>query len=273
MPICSVGMITLASYLADNARPIYERIAGYVARRLGEPAELVSAAWTERLRMLDEGRVAVAFICGLPYSQRHDRPDRPVELLCAPVMAGARYRGQPTYFTDVIVRRDSPYRSFADLRGTTYAYNDEGSNSGYVMPRHHLLTLGETAGYFGRTVASGSHQKSIPMVLEGTADASGIDGTVLELEFQLRPELVGRLRTIESIGPCPIPPVVVSSRVPAPLRGRLREVFLTMHDDPDGRTILADGLMARFVEVRDSDYDPIREMVRRAEAAGFLTLR
>jgi hypothetical protein len=31
--------------------------------------------------------------------------------------------------------------------------------------------------------------------------------------------------------------------------------------------------MAGFVPVEDADYDPIRAMVRRAEAAGFLTLR
>ena len=273
MPICSVAMITLASYLAENARPLYERIAGYVARRLGEPAELLTGAWAVRLRLLDEGRVAVAFICGLPYSQRHDRPDRPMELLCAPVMAAPRYGGRPVYFTDVIVRADSPFASFADLRGRAYAYNDEGSNSGYVMPRHHLLALGETHGYFGRAVASGSHQKSIAMVLEGAVDASGIDSTVLDLEVKVRPELAERLRTVESIGPCPIPPVVVATRVAGPLRARLREAFLTMHDDPEGRVILTDGLMARFVEVRDSDYDPIRAMVRRAAAAGFLTLR
>jgi hypothetical protein len=31
--------------------------------------------------------------------------------------------------------------------------------------------------------------------------------------------------------------------------------------------------MAHFVPVQDRDYDPIRAMVRRAEHAGFLTLR
>jgi len=46
-----------------------------------------------------------------------------------------------------------------------------------------------------------------------------------------------------------------------------------MHEDPEGQAILADGLLARFVPVEDRDYDPVREMVRRATAAGFLVLR
>ena len=267
-------MILLASFLADNARPVYERIAGYLARRLGQPAELLSGVdWEERHRMLDEGRVHAAFMCGLPYSQKFDRPDRPVALLCAPVMAHPRYEGRPVYFTDVVVRRDGPVRAFADLRGRVWAYNDVGSQSGYNLPRDHLLTLGETSGYFGRTVASGSHQKSIQMVIEGEVDASGIDSVVLELEAKLRPDVASALRVVASIGPCPIPPVVVSSRVPEALRARLGEGFLTMHEDPEGRAILANGLVMRFVPVRDADYDPIREMVRRAEAAGFLILR
>jgi phosphonate transport system substrate-binding protein len=141
------------------------------------------------------------------------------------------------------------------------------------MPRHHLLTLGETRGYFGRTVASGSHQASIQRVLEGQADASGIDSVVLETEIKRRPGLERALRVVERIGPCPIPPVVVSTRVAAGLKASLRDAFLGMAEDPEGRPILEDGLLARFVPVRDADYDPIREMIRRAEAAGFLELR
>lgn len=262
-------MLTLANYLAANAQPLYERIAGYLERRLGEPAKLlVGPTWEERLALLDAGEVQVGFICGLPYTHRTAR----VELLCAPVMAHPRYEGRPVYFTDVIVRRDSRYRTFADLRGARYAYNDAGSNSGYMVPRDHLLRLGETTGYFGSVQASGSHQTSLGLVLDGTVDASGIDSTVLELECRQRPGLADRLRTVESIGPYPIPPVVVARRLPEPTKGRLREALLAMHHEAEGRAILAEGLIARFVRVQDADYDPIREMVRRAAEARFLVL-
>jgi phosphonate transport system substrate-binding protein len=265
-----VAMLTLASYLADNARPVYERLAAWLGGRLGEPASLLAGVeWGERVRRLDEGRVHVGFICGLPYSQRVDR----VELLCAPVMAHHRYGGRPVYFTDVIVRRDGSLAAFADLRGRSYAYNDAGSNSGYVVPRDHLLRLGETRGYFGSVVASGSHQCSIGMVLKGEVDASGIDSTVLELEMAHDARIEPAIRTVQTIGPFPVPPVVVARGLPEARKARLRELFLGMHADAEGRDVLAAGLIARFVPVRDSDYDPIRELVRRAEAAGFRELR
>ena len=75
------------------------------------------------------------------------------------------------------------------------------------------------------------------------------------------------------IGPSPIPPVVVARGLDPSRKARLRELFLGMSADPAGRAVLAAGRMAGFVPVQDADYDPIREMARRAEAAGFLTLR
>jgi ABC-type phosphate/phosphonate transport system substrate-binding protein len=262
-------MLVVASYLAENARPIYAGIAAYVGQHLGEGAQLTGAPWAERLRLLDEGGVDVAFLCGLPYSRRLDR----LELLGAPVMAAPRYRGRPVYFTDVIVRRDSPVRSFEELRDRTWAYNDGDSNSGYVVPRDYLLALGETRGFFGEVIASGSHQQSIRLVLDGKVDASGIDSTVLELEQAQHPDVARGLRVVESIGPCPVPPVVVAARRPEALKARLREALLAMHEDPDGRAILTGGLIDRFVPVQDADYDPIRAMLRRADAAGFHVLR
>ncbi|MGH7357682.1 MAG: phosphate/phosphite/phosphonate ABC transporter substrate-binding protein [Candidatus Rokuibacteriota bacterium] len=267
-------MLLLASYLAENTRPTYERIAAWLTARLGEPASLLGGmTWEKRVAMLDDGRVHAAFICGWSYVQRHDRPEQPVDLLCAPVMAPPRYEDRPIYFTDVVVRHDSPLWSFVDLRDQTYAYNDRGSHSGYNVPRDHLLRLGETRGYFGRTVASGSHQTSIRMVESGEVDASGIDSTVLDVERRRRPELSATLRTVAVLGPSPIPPVIVTRVLPENQRERLRAALLAMHEDAEGRAILGDGLIARFVRVRDADYDPIRAMVARAVTAGFLELR
>src|SRR5262249_17484921 len=145
------AVLTLASYLAENARDVHEAIAAYLATRLAEPAgPLAGVEWPERLRLLDAGRVDVGFLCGWPYAQRADKPDPPIQLLAAPVMAAARYGGRPVYFTDVVVRRDSPARTFADLRGRSYAYNEPGSHSGYNVPRDHLLGLGEARGDFAR---------------------------------------------------------------------------------------------------------------------------
>jgi phosphonate transport system substrate-binding protein len=106
--------IHFATFLAPNMRPVYECVAEYVGRRLGHPTELAVGG---SFAAFERGEVDVGFICGLPYVQLTQRGEPSVELLAAPVLQGPRYEGRPIYFSDVVVRRDSPYRAFADLRG------------------------------------------------------------------------------------------------------------------------------------------------------------
>ena len=169
------------------------------------------------------------------------------------------------YYSDVIVRRDSSLRSFADLRGVTWAYNEPGSFSGYAEVRAHLATLGEKTGYFGCAVEAGAHQASIRMGVAGEAEASAIDSVVLALEMQQHPELQQQLRVITSLGPSPIPPVVIRRDVSAATQEQVQATLLGMHEDATGRAILASAGIARFVAVHDRDYDDIRHKAWLAE--------
>ena len=197
----------------------------------------------------------------------------PVELLAAPVLAGERYRGLPLYFSDVIVRAGSPLRSFADVRGHSWSYNDPDSHSGYNVTRARLVAMGETGGFFSRVVRAGSHQRSIRMVLAGGVDASAIDSQVLAIELRDHPELSRGLRIIDTLGPSTIQPVLAAARLKGDLKSAVRQALLHMHEDPRARAALARGFVERFVTVEDETYDDIREMLLSAEAIGFTELR
>jgi phosphonate transport system substrate-binding protein len=260
--------VRITSLQAENADFVVAAVTGYIAERLGASAEfIVDLPWQERESLLDTGRIQVAWICGWPYVRKVDRPDPQIELLAAPVMQGARYGDRPVYFSDVVVRHDSRFSTFADLRGAIWAYNEPGSHSGYNVVRYHLAVLGETWQYFGQVVESGAHQASLKMILDGSIDASAIDSTVLEQEYRRDPSTRSRLRIVDTLGPSPIPPWVVQRSLPRELRSRLRELLLGLHHDPEGRAILARGHMNRFAHVEDSDYDPIRHMTRLAESS------
>jgi phosphonate transport system substrate-binding protein len=195
------------------------------------------------------------------------------EPIAAPVLQGERYEGRPVYFSDVIVGADSDARSFADLRGRSFAYNEPSSHSGYGVVRYKLVTLGETQGFFGRVVRSGAHYRSIEMVASGEVDASAIDSQVLALELRDQPRLHERLRVIDSLGPSTIQPVVAARHVPGRIQEWVREALLRMGDDPAARSFLDRGLVARFAAADSASYDDIREMTRAAEEAHFLVLR
>lgn len=261
--------LRFASFLSPNMWPVYQFVADTIGQQLGYPTELTTGTSFEQFAA---GQTDVGFICGLPYVQLARQSSPPVDLLAAPVLQGQRFSGRPVYFSDVIVRRDSPYQSFADLRGCRWAYNDLDSHSGYNITRYHLVQLGETRGYFGQVVAGGAHQRSIRLVRDGQVDASAIDCQVLAIELRDHPQLREQLRVIDSLGPAAIQPVVAARQLPDSLKSDLQAVLVTLHSDPSARERLAHGFVERFVAVTDADYDDIRAMLAAAEAINFMTL-
>lgn len=257
--------LIFTSIQAPNADESCERIAAYVARRLGTNSVFVNnIPWQERERQIDTGEADIGWICGLPYTWKADKPNPNVEILAVPVMKGRRYRGKPIYYSDVVVHRQSKFRTFADLRGAHWAINEPNSHSGYNLVRYYLASIGEKSGYFGRVTESGAHERSLELIISGLVDASAIDSTVLETEMIRNPDLKGQIRILETLGPSPIPPWVISRSLDAGWRQAIRTVFLEMHLDPSGHQILQESAIERFEAATDSDYDPIREMSRLA---------
>jgi phosphonate transport system substrate-binding protein len=258
--------IRFTTIQAPNQEFIIEQICSYVGKRLGIQTEFVgNIPWEARERLFDSGQVQVAWICGLPYIWKADQGSIGLELLVAPVMQGARYHDLPIYFSDVIVRRERGYRSFADLRGASWSYNEPHSQSGYNITRYTLARMGARRGYFGKAIQAGSHQASIRMVLDGKVDASAIDSTVLEIENDLDARIGADLRVLTSLGPSPIPPLVILKSVEPGLRAEIRQALSEMHGEGEGRRILTGGKIKRLAIVKDEDYDLIREMAREAE--------
>lgn len=256
--------LLFASCQAPIADGSTREITQYVAERLGITLQFVDDRdWQARELGLEGGEIDAAWICGAPYVEKMGRR-LPLELLAAPVMADPRYQDRPIYFSEVIVRADSLCRTFDDLCGATWAYNEPHSHSGYHAVRYFLTAHGLKGSFFGRVVESGAHEISVRMIREGLVDSSAIDSTVLDLLYRAEPGLRNDLRVIEVIGPSPCPPYVVGTHVPPELRSAMRETLLSMDKDIKGRAVLERAMMRRFAAVRDADYDPIREMLKAA---------
>ena len=294
--------LTLTSCLSENTYPICQTLAAYLSDQLPFSVEFVTPEpWQQRADLLAKGQIHFGWICGLlytlkkseaqrsrgareqggreeykappppptPYSPHPPTPLLPYSLLplVAPAMAWPRYQNRPIYFSDVVVRRDSPFHTFASLRGARFAYNEPGSFSGYAIVRHHLATLGEMSGYFGQVIESGAHQQSLKMVLAGQVDAAAIDSMALDLAAQTQPELREQLRVVETLGPNPAPPWVISNQVAPPIRRKLQETLLALDASTEGRAILKQCHLSRFVAVEDRDYDQIRQVTQGGEQA------
>lgn len=262
--------LRFGTFLAPNMLPVYQALADEVGAQLGMTTELIVETDYENCR---NDINDICFVCSLPYVMFEREGIAPAIPVAAPVLQGERYRGKPIYFSDVIVRRDSEVMRFEELRGRSWCYNEQLSQSGYGITRYHLVTMGETDSFFGQVINGGFHESNIRLVASGEVDASAIDSQVLAIEMRDYPELAESIRVIDALGPSTIQPVAVSKRFPAEFRDRVRDVLLGFHDDRRGREILVLGLVDRLVAVGPDDYDDIRRMVDVCEAADYMEIR
>ncbi len=217
-----------------------------------------------------EGEADAGFMCAPPFFWLREQESPPVELAgAAPVFRDGRAPGRPVYFSEVIVRRESPARSFLDLRGRSWAYNDPCSLSGYYNLLKKLAEMREDERFFGRVRRSGSHLSSMGMVANGEVDAAAVDSNVMRIALRSVPQLRERLRVIESWGPFPVQPVVLRSGLDPVLKEDLRAALLAI--DASTSPVLDEFALERFAPVDYQDYAPEERALR--ECVGTLANR
>jgi phosphonate transport system substrate-binding protein len=244
--------LTFASFLAPRLRPLYEHTTAAIGAALGAEARLVSS---ESFGDLLDGGLDGAFMCGLPYVDLRDEAGEAVEPLAAPVPIGPRYGGRPVYFSDVVVGADSPARTFDDLRGLRFGYNEPESHSGHNAVLGELAHRGLGEGFFGGWRRTVSHVESLRQVGMGEVDTAAIDSHLFEALRLDDPSLESRLRVVAAIGPAPTQPLVAGPALSREERDAVRSAVVAIGS---GTPALRQSLVERWETVRDADYDAIR---------------
>ncbi|MBI2915089.1 MAG: phosphate/phosphite/phosphonate ABC transporter substrate-binding protein [Firmicutes bacterium] len=233
----------------------YGGFVQYLSRKLDRPVELVQRnTYSEINQLVRDGYVSVALVCSKPYVDGHR--DFGMELLAIPQVNGrVRYRSY------IIVPESSPARSLKDLRGKSFAFSDPLSYSGKFAPTYMLWKMGEKPEtFFHRYVFTYSHDRSIKAVAEKLVDGASVDSMVYEYMVTRTPDYVSKVRIVDRSPEVGNTPFVVHPGLDRELKLRLRNLFLTMHEDPEGRQILTELMIDRFVVPDDSLFEPIRTM-------------
>ena len=251
--------LQITSYLAPNWFGLYQAIAAYLGRVLEVEVQLQQGEYDPlEDPLLFQDQIDLAFICGLPLIRYSQIVSNQLQTLVAPVMQSSRYSNCPVYYADVIVNANSNIKKFPDLAGKTFCYNDLGSNSGYNLLCHKLIQERYPENFFGKTLQSGSHQRSIRWVVEGLADCAAIDSVVLEQELKDFPELSQPLRVVEMLGPSPMPPLVVAQRLSISLIEQMQLALL--QPDAELQRVMEQFGVRRFAAVELKDYQILHQI-------------
>ena len=233
----------------------YIELLNLIGERLGRRVVFVQKkTYAEVNELLKQKKLDMAFVCSGPYASGKD--EFGMEIVAVPVC-----HGEKVYYSYFIASRNSGIDSLDGLRGKTFAFTDPLSNTGYLVPTYYLARRNETSeSFFKETFFTHSHDNSIQAVAEGLADGAAVDSLIYDFMRTENPGLTEKTVVIEKSPPYAIPPVVVSSSIAPEIKQRMKDLFLGIHEDPDGGTILKKLQIERFVEGNDEDYETVREL-------------
>jgi phosphate/phosphite/phosphonate ABC transporter binding protein len=164
-------VIGLPIYRPGDDGAAAQPLSVYLTQTLGVPVEVRMAEPYEELpKLLRQGQVDIAQIAPLAYVRVKTEEPR-IKGLATAVISG-----NPTYLGHFYVRKESDYRSLADLRGTRMGYVKPQSTSGYLFARDLLRRKGfDPDTFFKSTQFIGSHPGVIAAVLAGDIDVGAAE--------------------------------------------------------------------------------------------------
>lgn len=208
--------------------------------------------------LLLSGQLDAALLCTGGFLELEARSKGAVEVLAVPVIDG-----QTTYHSLVIVPLVSRARSVSDLAGARFAFTDELSLSGHLYVAGMLADLGQDhRRFFGSTIFTRSHDRSIDAVVKGLVDGAAVDSLVFESLVSREPGLRAKVRVVHRSPPYGVMPVVASTALSAMTRSRLKAVLLDLHLDPAAAEALRAVHIERFVAPSPGLYDDAARVVR-----------
>lgn len=240
----------------DTPSRLYQRfrpLCDYLQEIVKRPVRLrVASTYEEQIQHIAEGKADLTYIGPTPYVRARDHY-APVRLLAAEA------EGRQAFYQSVIVvRHDSPVRSLADIHNRTMAFGADKSFSSFYIPRLMLQNAGVRLSNLKNYAYLGRHERVALAVLHRDFDAGG-------LRLGIAEQYLDRgLRIVATSDPLPPHAIAASPTLSESIARTVRAALLT--PNTRGREAFrAMGEDVSFVPIKDSDYDPAREVVRKIQ--------
>ena len=204
------------------------------------------------------GRAHIAWYGGKTYIKAAEIAN--AEAFAAGVRPGETNANYYTYF---VVKKESDLELFEDVAGKVLALNTIGSTSGDLIPQVELskINLSTTnKDHFKKVYYAGSHDACLLSVLNEQADVCGVSSRNFEARLKDNTFSMEQVRIIHKSSPVPPPPLAYSKNIPLEDRNKIKKAVLDAHNH--GTIGGYGGEMSHYIEVNDSDYNVLRDVVK-----------
>ena len=204
------------------------------------------------------GRAHIAWYGGKTYIKAAEIAN--AEAFAAGVRPGETNANYYAYF---VVKEDSKLKNFKDVQGKVLALNSIGSTSGDLIPQVELSKINlstKNKDHFKKVYYAGSHDACLLSVLNEQADVCGMSSRNFEARLKDKTFTLKQVRIIHKSSPVPPPPLAYSKDIPLEDRNKIKKAVLEAHKH--GKIGGYGGQMSHYMEVKDSDYDVLRDVVK-----------
>lgn len=176
------------------------------------------------------------------------------------------------YSSHIMVRAKDGIRDLRDLAGRRAAYNNRDSMSGMLALKLVFAPHARNGKFFGATIESGGHAKSLEALQAGRVDVCAIDSVCVAIARRHRPELVDGIVAIARSPLVPgLPYVTLASRDEDEIE-RMRRAVDDAFADPALGQARASLFLKGFSLLTHGDYAVMRDLERDMAAGGGLSL-
>ena len=203
------------------------------------------------------GRAHIAWYGGKTYVKAAEIAQ--AEAFAAGVRPGEKDAGYYTYF---VVKKDSKIKSFNEIKGKILSLNSIGSTSGDLIPQVELSKIDlsiKNKDHFKNVFYAGSHDACLLAVLNNQSDVCGMSSRNFEARLEDGTIKLSDERIIHKSDRVPPPPLAFSKLIPKEDRIKIKEAVLDAHNH--GEIAGYGGKMSHYMEVKDSDYNVLREVI------------
>lgn len=256
-----VKVLRMGLIPADDAEQMlrdYKPIRLYLEEKLGIPVEItVTSDYTAAIEAMRSKHIEMAWFGPFSY------------ILAADVAGGEaivngvrRSDGKSDYHSIIVTRVDSGIKTWADLKGKSFAFVDPASTSGNLIPRKMLMENGINPDKDFKTVYYAGTHNAVELAIANKKVDAGADSdnsyATMVAEGQIDPKVNKIIYTSPSI---PGSPIAVRNDLPQDLKQKIKNALITM-DEQTIHKVSGWGNIAKYKEVKDSDYDIIRETAK-----------
>lgn len=254
-PVVSYGVISVET--ATETLKSQKKFVAYASKELGVKFKLFTAAeYAGIVNGLAAGQVHVGWLGASSYASTY------MDCKCVEPIAGAQnLQGGMGYNSVLIVKSDSPYKKFEDLKGKIVARNDPHSTSGYLIPTVAWAKMGTPIDKYFNSPLSGGHVQTVMGVLKGVYEG-GFTWTTLGDGFGNIRKMIDKgllkreqIRVIWTSSLVPTPPVTILKSLPLAMKADLIKLFLRLEEnDPEMAEAVAQGKSLGMQRVYHEDY-------------------